>query len=62
MFFGLTNSLATFQTMMNGIFREEIAEGWVVIYMDNILVFSKDKHIKNKSKEFSKNYDNINFH
>src|SRR6266567_7225609 len=26
MFFGLTNSLATFQTMMNDIFREEIAE------------------------------------
>jgi hypothetical protein len=43
MFFGLTNSLATFQTMMNDIFREEIAEGWVVIYMDDILVFSKDK-------------------
>jgi hypothetical protein len=44
MFFGLTNSPATFQTMMNNIFREEIAEGWVVIYMDDILVFSKDKN------------------
>jgi hypothetical protein len=43
MFFGLTNSLATFQTMMNDIFREEIAEGWVVIYMDDILVFSDNK-------------------
>ena len=43
MFFGLTNSPATFQTMMNDIFQEEIAEGWVVIYMDDILVFSKDK-------------------
>ena len=43
MFFGLTNSLATFQTMMNNIFQEEIAEGWVVIYMDDILVFSKEK-------------------
>ena len=43
MFFGLTNSPATFQTMMNNIFREEIAEGWVVIYMDNILVFSKNE-------------------
>ena len=44
MFFGLTNSPATFQTMMmNDIFCEEIAEGWVVIYMDDILVFSKDK-------------------
>ena len=51
MFFGLTNSPTTFQTMMNDVFREEIAEGWVVIYMDNILVFSKDerdhgKHVR----------------
>ena len=43
MFFGLTNSLATFQTMMNNIFREEIMEGWVVIYMDDILVYSKNE-------------------
>ena len=43
MFFRLTNSPATFQTMMNDIFREEIAEGWVIIYMDDILVFTKDK-------------------
>ena len=27
--------------MMNNIFQEEIAKGWVVIYMDDILVFSK---------------------
>ena len=50
MFFGLTNLPATFQTMMNDIFQEEIAEGWVIIYMDDILVFSKnekdhEKHI-----------------
>ena len=43
MFFGLTNSPATFQTMMNDIFREEIMEGWVVIYMDDILVYSKSE-------------------
>ena len=35
---------------MNDIFREEIAERWVMIYMDNILVFSENveehkKHI-----------------
>src|SRR5882724_6516842 len=33
MFFGLTNSPATFQTMMNNIFRELIDEGVVVIYI-----------------------------
>jgi hypothetical protein len=38
MFFGLTNSLATFQTMMDSIFREEIASRDVIIYMDNILI------------------------
>ena len=43
MFFGLTNSPTTFQMMMNDIFRHEMAEGWVVIYMDDILVFSKNE-------------------
>ena len=42
MFFGLTNSPATFQTMMNAIFAEEIAEGWLIVYMDNILIATKD--------------------
>ena len=41
MFFGLTNSLATFQTMMNAIFLEEIREG-VTIYMDDILIHTAD--------------------
>jgi hypothetical protein len=31
MFFGLTNSLATFQTMMNSIFAKEIAEKWLTV-------------------------------
>src|SRR5882672_6277816 len=40
MFFGLTNIPATFQMMINDIFRELIDEGVVVIYMDDILIFS----------------------
>ena len=40
MFFGLTNSPATFQTMMNALFKELIDEGVVVVYMDDILVFT----------------------
>src|SRR5882672_10339140 len=47
MFFGLTNSPATFQMMMNDIFQELIDEGVVVIYMDDILIFSgrtKEEH------------------
>src|SRR5271154_2786694 len=42
MFFGLTNSPASFQTMMNAILKDLIDEGHVVVYMDNILVFTKD--------------------
>ena len=38
MFFGLTNSPANFQAMMDSIFREEVAKGDVFIYMDNILI------------------------
>jgi len=41
MFFGMTNSPATFQTMMNDIFRTVIAEGIVVVYLDDILIFTK---------------------
>ena len=40
MFFGLTNSPATFQTMMNDIFKDLIDEGYVAVYMDDILVYT----------------------
>jgi len=53
MFFGLTNSPATFQTMMNTIFHDLIDEGNVTIYMDNIAIHtgprpgeSKEEHLK----------------
>ena len=38
MFFGLTNSPATFQTMINSIFQDLIDKGSVTIYMDNIAI------------------------
>ncbi len=38
MFFGITNSPATFQTMMNTIFRDLIDEGSMTIYMDDIAI------------------------
>ena len=46
MFFGLTNSPATFQTMMNAILRPVIVEGKVQVYMDDILVYTStlEKH------------------
>ena len=42
MFFGLTNSPATFQTMMNTIFAEEVQEGWLTIYMDDMLIHTPE--------------------
>ena len=40
MFFGLTNSPVTFQTMMNTILRLVIVEGKVQVYMDDILIYT----------------------
>ena len=37
----LTNSLATFQTIMDTIFEDLISEGVVVVYLDDILIFTK---------------------
>lgn len=42
MFFGLTNSPATFQSMMNALFADLIARGVVVVYIDDILIFTPD--------------------
>ena len=43
MFFGLCNSPATFQAMMDDYFRDMIDEGWIAIYMDDILIHAKTK-------------------
>ena len=40
--FGLTNAPATFQALMNTIFVDLIAKGLVAVYLDDILVFTKD--------------------
>jgi len=41
MFFSLMNSPATFQTMMDDIFEDLISEGIVVVYLDDILIFTE---------------------
>jgi Reverse transcriptase (RNA-dependent DNA polymerase) len=41
MFFGMCNSLATFQAMMDEIFKKEIEENLIIVYMDDILAFFK---------------------
>src|SRR6266567_4280358 len=42
MFFGLMNLPAMFQSMMNDLFRDLITQGVVIMYMDDILIFTKD--------------------
>jgi len=48
MFFGMTNSPATFQTMINNIFHDLIVEGIIVVYLDDILIFTRteEEHAK----------------
>jgi hypothetical protein len=40
MYFGLTNSPATFQTMMNEIFQDLITKGVISVYLNDILIFT----------------------
>ncbi|ESK81781.1 reverse transcriptase-rnase h-integrase, partial [Moniliophthora roreri MCA 2997] len=51
MFFGLSNSPTTFQAFMNNILSDFIDEGWCVVYMDDILIFTKDRR---EHQEWSK--------
>ena len=41
MFFGQCNSPPTFQAFMDSTFRDMIAKGWLIIYMDDVLVFAE---------------------
>ena len=43
MFFGLSNSPATFQRFMNDSFKDMIAEGWLIVYMDDMLITASNK-------------------
>jgi len=60
MFFGMTNSPATFQMMMNEILRDLINEGKVAVFVDNILVGTEteeghDKIVKEILKRLEEN-------
>jgi len=51
MFFGLTNSLATFQAMINDILRDLINTGEVAVFMDNVLVGTEEEEKHDKIVE-----------
>ena len=48
MFFGLCNSPAMFQTMMNEIFAD--MEDVVVVYIDDIMIFTKGSLAEHQAK------------
>jgi len=51
MFFGLTNSLATFQPMMNKILQDLISTGKVASFIDNVIVGTEIEEEHNKMVE-----------
>ncbi|MBW0479585.1 hypothetical protein O181_019300 [Austropuccinia psidii MF-1] len=56
MTFGINNAPSHFQRMMNEIFPEELSEGWLIIYTDDIIVFSKtwEEHMYRLSRVWTK--------
>ncbi|MBW0501068.1 hypothetical protein O181_040783 [Austropuccinia psidii MF-1] len=54
--FGIKNSPAHFQRMVDTIFQEEILEGWMVVYIDNIIIYSEtwEDHVKYIDRVLSK--------
>ena len=59
MFFGLTNSPATFQMMMNTIFRTEVAQGWLSVYMDDIAVHTKQEGQETEQQHISRHWQYV---
>ena len=57
--FGLCNAPATFTTLMNNIFHEYL-DDFVIIYIDDILVYSKtaEEHAEHLEKVFQKLWSN----
>src|ERR1700723_4296912 len=43
MFFRMTNSPPTFQNMMNDVLKEEIDRGVVIVFIDDVLIYTEDE-------------------
>ena len=48
MYFGFTNSPATFQTVMNNLFYDMINQGSIATFIDNIIVVTETKEEHNE--------------
>ncbi|MBW0480657.1 hypothetical protein O181_020372 [Austropuccinia psidii MF-1] len=54
--FGIKNAPAHFQRMMDTIFSEETLEGWMVVYFDDIIIYSEawEDHVQYINRVLSK--------
>ncbi|MBW0528458.1 hypothetical protein O181_068173 [Austropuccinia psidii MF-1] len=54
--FGIKNEPSNYQRIMNIIFPEELSEGWLIIYIDDIIVFSEtwESHLKKLERVLQK--------
>ncbi|MBW0522571.1 hypothetical protein O181_062286 [Austropuccinia psidii MF-1] len=54
--FGIENAPSHYQRMMNTIFPEELSEGWLIIYIDDIIVCSEtwDSHLSRLERVLQK--------
>ncbi|MBW0574276.1 hypothetical protein O181_113991 [Austropuccinia psidii MF-1] len=54
--FGIKNAPSHYQRMMNTIFAEELSEGWLIIYLDDIIVCSEtwENHLKRLDRVLQK--------
>ncbi|MBW0575563.1 hypothetical protein O181_115278 [Austropuccinia psidii MF-1] len=68
--FGIKNAPSHFQRIMNEIFPEELSEGWLIIYIDEIIVCSKtwEEHmyifsrgLKNSISEHENLFEEMSF-
>jgi len=53
MFFGMTNSPPTFQNMMNDILKDVIDKGIVIVFIDDILIFTEDEEHHDEIQYFT---------
>ena len=53
--FGLANAPATFQTLMNRVFKRFIDAGWLIVYLDDIVIFSQTlmEHLEHLQQVFT---------
>ncbi|MBW0567613.1 hypothetical protein O181_107328 [Austropuccinia psidii MF-1] len=54
--FGMKNAQSHYQRMMNTIFPEELSEGWLIIHIDDIIIFSEtwDSHLSRLERVLQK--------